>query len=113
MMMAYAALDEMLLKLKYTRPVFNKPLIYWAKLAAISRVLLDDTTLLLSSGVSEGCFDGGFVRINDLLSQRLAITHKQPYSVRNIFICQLLSIFNLIPVGGGCWSYPFPYSLFQ
>ena len=25
MMMAYAALDEMLLKLKYTRPVFNKP----------------------------------------------------------------------------------------
>ena len=25
MMMAYAALDEMLLKLKYTRPIFNKP----------------------------------------------------------------------------------------
>ena len=69
--------------------------IYWPKLAAISRVLLDDTTLLLFSGVSEGCFDGGFVRINDLLSQRLAITHKQPYSVRNIFICQLLSIFNI------------------
>ena len=40
--------------------------IYWPKLAAISRVLLDDTTLLLFSGVSEGCFDGGFVRINDL-----------------------------------------------
>ena len=28
MMMAYAALDEMLLKLKYTRPIFNKPHIF-------------------------------------------------------------------------------------
>ena len=54
-----------------------------------------DSPPILCSGVSEGCFDGGFVRINDLLSQRLAITHKQPYSVRNIFICQLLSIFNI------------------
>ena len=40
MMMAYAALDEMLLKLKYTRPIFNKPQIFSQQIQKIDLVII-------------------------------------------------------------------------